>query len=145
MSKPKSRLVPTTPQERAARHRRQVLLQIWLPLGLGILLFLGLAAWTVRGAVHGSPEVGRFGNISSIFLLIPSLITNLIPIVLLALITFGVYKLLGKMPVWLALIQGFFARVAALVRAFADKIAAPLITAGSISSGLNAARKKITR
>lgn len=146
MASPKKpRPIPTTPEERATQHRRQVLIQIWLPLTVGTLLVLAVAGLAIAGTVNKSSEVNRWGNISAVYVMLPTLVTSLLTLSLLVLAILGISKLLVKVPVWLAAVQKIFARIAALVKAYADKLAAPVVAVGGVTSGLNAARRKLTR
>jgi len=95
--------------------------------------------------VYRNPEINRWGSISAIYLLIPNLILTLIPIALLVLAIYGMSKLLAKMPAWMFAVQALFARIYAVVRQAADKLAAPVLAAGGFSEGLKAARRKISR
>jgi len=141
----KIRPVPTTPEERTAEHKRQMLLQVWLPLAFGTALVLAVCILAVLGTVYRNPEINRWGSISAIYLLIPNLILTLIPIALLVLAIYGMSKLLAKMPAWMFAVQALFARIYAVVRQAADKLAAPVLAAGGFSEGLKAARRKISR
>jgi hypothetical protein len=145
MAAKKTRPVPTTPEERTAEHKRQMLLQVWLPLGGGIVLVLAVCVLAILGTVYRSTEINRWGNISSIYLLIPTLLVNLVPLILLGLAIYGMSKLLAKMPGWMYAVQAFFGRIYAFTRQAADKLAAPVLAAGGFSEGLKAARRKITR
>ena len=122
-----------------------MLLQVWLPLAFGIALVLVVCILAVLGTVYRNPEINRWGSISAIYLLIPNLILTLIPIALLVLAIYGMSKLLAKMPTWMFAVQALFARIYAVVRQAADKLAAPVLAAGGFSEGLKAARRKISR
>jgi hypothetical protein len=137
----KKRPEPRTTEERAAEHRRQVNMQIWLPLIGGLIVALGLAALAILGTIRGSSEVNRWGNISAVYLIIPTLFTSLITLAILVLCIVGVSKLAGKMPGWLARAQGLFAYAAGRIRQAADRLVEPIVsinsTANGYSRGLN--------
>ncbi len=61
----------------AADHRRQMVLQVWLPLIASIVIVLALAILAIVGTVQGSPQIKQWGNISAIYLIIPVLIRAL--------------------------------------------------------------------
>jgi hypothetical protein len=145
MATKKARPVPASPQERVAEHQRQTRLQVWLPLAVGILLVLALAGLTIFGAVKGSSEVNRWGSLSAIYVMIPTLISSLLTVTLLVFMIRGLSMLSAKLPGWLAIVQGLFARIAGYARLYADKIVSPVFAVGGFTSGLKAARKKITR
>jgi hypothetical protein len=137
-----------SPEFLAARHRKQVGYQIWLPLIIGILIALSLAALAIVGTVQGSSEVNRLGNISAVFLLIPNLIANLITLTILIVSIFIVRMLYRKMRGWLARIMGILEIIRTYTRTIADKIVAPLISvksAGAVPGAVkNKLRKKVT-
>jgi hypothetical protein len=135
----KPRPEPRTADDRAAAHRRQVNLQIWLPLILGSVIVLGLAGLTVLGAVQGSGDVTRWSNLSAVYLLIPTLLSSLLTIAVLVLCIYGLSKLSKKMPGWLAVAQSFIMMVPVRVRQLADRLVAPVISVNSASGGMSGA------
>lgn len=141
MAKP---LKDLSPEFLAARHRKQVVYQIWLPLIVGLLIALSLAALAIVGTVQGSSEVNRLGNISAVFLLIPSLIANLITLTVLIVIILGVRVLYRKFPGWLARLLGVLKIIRSYTRAIADKIVAPVISVNSAGAVIKAVRKKVS-
>ena len=141
MAKP---LKDLSPEFLAARHRKQVGYQIWLPLIVGLLIALSLAALAIVGTVQGSSDVNRLGNISAVFLLIPTLVTNLIMLTVLILTIKGVSVLYKKLPGWLARLLDIFNIVRSYTRTIADKIAAPVISMNSAGAVVKAVRKKVT-
>lgn len=145
MAPKKKRPVPVTPEERTGEHKRQMLLQVWLPLAGATVLVLAVCILAILGTVYRNPEVNRWGNISAVYLLIPNLLVTLIPLVLLCLAIYGMSKLLAKMPAWMVALQAIFVRIHTIVRQAADKLAAPVLAAGGFNEGLKAARRKITR
>ncbi len=145
MTAKKARPIPATPEERMAEHKRQMLLQVWLPLGGGILIVLALCALAILGTVQGNSEVNRWGNISAVYVMIPTLLSSLLTLTLLVLAIVGVSKLLKKMPGWMFAVQALFARIYAITRQVADKLTTPVMAAGGVSAGLKAARRKISR
>jgi hypothetical protein len=145
MAAKKTRPFPITPEERTAEHKRQMLLQVWLPLGGGTVLVLAVCVLAILGTIYRNPEVNRWGNISAVYLLIPTLLVNLVPLALLGLAIYGMSKLLVKFPGWMYAVQSFFGRIYTICRQAADKLAAPVLAAGGFSEGLKAARQKITR
>ena len=145
MAKKIVHLIPSTPEERIAVHKRQMLLQVWLPLAGGVLLFLAVGALVILGAVRGSSEIDRWGALAAVYVLIPTCFGSLITIALLFFMVHGLNILHIRLPGWLYITQAFFARISAQVRIYADKIAAPVVTVGSVTEGLKAARRKISR
>jgi FtsH-binding integral membrane protein len=119
-------------------HRRQVVAQIWVPLMIGVVITLALAVLTVLAAVQGSPDLRRWGDLSAIYLIAPVLITSLIQLVVLAGCIYGLAKIARKMPGWLHAAQAISSRVAMRLREIADKLAAPVISIGSMANASRA-------
>lgn len=115
----------------ARQHRRQMLLQVWLPLIGTLVVVLGLMTWAVVGTVQGSPQVNRWGNISAVLILIPVLIFGLVMLALTGGLAYGVNRLHKKMPDWLHAAQNFMRRVADSVRQAADAATRPVIKANT--------------
>lgn len=134
-----------TADERAAIHRRQVRIQIWLPLILTLLVVFGLAGLAIFGTVQGSDQVNRWGNISAVLLILPNLLTSLIGIVLVYYLSRGVAYLLRKMPAWMVRWQALMARISAYLRRFTDQIVRPVIQVNSFEAGMKAVGRKIGR
>jgi hypothetical protein len=145
MADKKARPIPATPEERIAEHKRQMLLQVWIPLAVGTLLILAVMVLTVLGAVYGSSQIERWGNLSAVYIIIPSLFSSLITLALLIALIKGLATLIQKFPGWMYLLQALFARIYALVYQAANRVAAPVVSVGGVVEGLKAARKKISR
>lgn len=122
-----------------------MLLQVWLPLAGGIILVLAVAVLTVLGAVYGNSQITRWGNFSTVYILIPTLVSSLITIVLLAFMIRGLTSVIKKLPGWMYQAQAFFARIYAFVYQTANRAAAPFVKVGGVIEGLKAARRKISR
>jgi hypothetical protein len=140
-SKPKS--IPSTPEERIAAHQKQMRLQVWLPLGICLLLVLFVAFIAFAGTIKGTFETARWANISAIFLMIPNIITSLIWAAILILAVRGLYLLSKLLPGWLFEVQALFAQIAAIIHIIADRIVTPVMSVNSFTAGLNAFKKKI--
>jgi len=134
-----------TPEYYAARHRRQVRLQIWLPIWVAILLVVALAALAIFGTVNRSSEVNRWGSISAVLLIIPNLLTSLVSMAILFLSVRGLSILYRKLPAWMHRLQGLLRSVQAVVRNLADKSVSPLFSIHSAGASLGAVRDKFTR
>lgn len=118
--------------------RRQVWLQIYLPLFLGILI-LGLAAaglW--RGAVAGT---SAWADASLILLLLPVMVVSLIPLVLLAALIYLVTLALQRLPAPAYRVQQALAEVQRRARRGGQLAAAPMVQSkaaiGALQSGIH--------
>ncbi len=134
-----------TPEMMAERHRKQVRLQIWLPIGVAILLVLAVAVIAVLGTVYRSSEINRWGSISAILLIIPNLLTSLISMAILFLSVKGLAILYRKIPGWIQRLFNIFQKIQMAVRMVANKLAAPVFAAHRTTAGIQAVRHKFTR
>lgn len=127
--------IGTTP---SADHRRQMKLQVWLPLIASIVFVLALVILTIVGAVRGSPQIERWGNISAVIVILPVLLAGLLLLGLVGGSAYGLTKLLQKMPGWMLNAQLFILRVALLTRKGADAATKPIFTANNFSARASA-------
>jgi hypothetical protein len=110
-----------------ADHRRQMLWQVWLPLGISILVVLILIILTIVGAAQGSPQISRWGNISAIFVILPVLLVSTLLIVVVLALVYGMSILLKKVPGWMLSLQLHMVHISLITRRTADSIARPIM------------------
>ena len=129
----------------ARQHRRQMFLQVWLPLIGAMLVVLALMILAIIGTVQGSPQVNRWGNISAVLISIPILIFGLVILALAGGLAYGVTILLKKMPDWMHKAQVFMERVSDSVKQAADAAAKPVITVNETKSRASAFWNRVFR
>lgn len=122
----------------ARQHRRQMLLQVWLPLVGTLILVLALVTLAIIGTAQGSSQVNRWGNISAIFVILPVLVGGLLLLVLTGGLAYGVNRLLKKVPDWMHAAQAFMQQIAQVVHKAADAAAEPVIKANTTQSRVSA-------
>ncbi len=120
-----------------------MLWQVWVPLVASIVIFLALGILSIIGAVQGSSQVERWGNISAIWVIIPVLLGSLLLLALVGGLAYGVSVLLKKMPHWLLTAQLFMLRLALTVRRAADKATTPVVAVNTFSARLSTLWNKI--
>jgi len=111
-------------------HRKQVLWQIWLPLSLGIAMFLCLAVASVRA---GPVTTAKLANLSSIYIIIPNMVIGLIFLTLLGAMIYGIVRLLSMFLIYSRQVQDYFFNAAVFIHLWSDKAVAPIF---SIKAGL---------
>lgn len=121
-------------------HRRQVFLQIVLPLTLGV--GLALAAAVISTLSMSSPTVSKWSHLSLILLILIAGIMGFVILLLLVGIIYALAKLLGITPVYAQLVQNFFFRLSVLVRYYADQSMTPILALKSWWAGLSSIFKK---
>ena len=129
----------------ARQHRRQMFLQVWLPLIGAMLVVLALMILAIIGTVQGSPQVNRWGNISAVLVIIPVLIFGLVMLALAGGLAYGVTVLLRKMPDWMHKAQAFMQQVSESVKQAADAAAKPVITVNETKSRASAFWDRVFR
>lgn len=127
-----TRPIPGQARPRPTRqHRKQVFWQIWLPLIVCIALVLFLAVITSISA--GTDIVTKWSHFSTIYIVIPALVIGFIFLTLLVAIIYGFTRLIGILPVYTRLVQGYFFKAADFIRLWSNKAVAPVL---SIKAGL---------
>jgi hypothetical protein len=125
--------VPNT----AADHRRQLIWQVWVPLGAAVLIFIALAVWASLATASNSVVGTHFADISAVFLIVPAVIAGFVILVILAAIIFGLAKLLAVLPIFSLRVRAQFYFVEGAVIAFLDKLTQPVLAVDSSWSGLD--------
>jgi hypothetical protein len=118
----------------AADHRRQMIWQVWVPLGASILIILALMVLTIIGAVNRSDHVERWGNLSAVWVIIPVLISSLIFITILLAVVYGMSKLLKNMPEWMLKAQLGMVHIGLIVRRAADAATRPVMAVNGVDA-----------
>jgi hypothetical protein len=118
----------------AVAHRKQMLWQVWVPLGSCLTLVLVMVIITVAAAAIGSEQIARWGNISAIWVITPVLLALLLFLAIFSASVYGMAKLLEKMPGWLLTAQTFMVMVSQTVRQGADTTTRPILAVNSFSA-----------
>jgi FtsH-binding integral membrane protein len=139
-----SHLVPQRNEDTHAQHRKQMFWQVFFPLGVGVILMLGVCVLPVA-AVAQNGDVSKWADISLIWLILPALILSVIPLALLVGMIYGVTRLVGVLPGWMFKLQGLLETVKMYVRRYADKVVEPVIWYESFRASVGAAMPKQNR
>lgn len=90
---------------------------IYLPLLIGILVFVGIGFLVVRA---GFGSASSWADTSLIFMLLPAIILGLVLVVLLGSMVYGIVKLIDIIPVWFTSIRRVFWQVENTVQRTGD-------------------------
>lgn len=120
-------------------HRRETFWQITIPLIVSILIILGLAIWSVVVA-SGEGEISQAADASLIFLIIPTMVLALVPLILLGGLVYGMVRLLKFLPPKLYLVQDFFLKLRYVVQNWSDKLAEPVLRVNGLGAAWQAFR-----
>jgi hypothetical protein len=121
-----------------ARHHRQAAWQIWVPLGLGIALFVALCvicAIFVISPPYRSSLTDTLAPVATIWLVIPNCITSLIPIAILFGLVFGTSKMLGGLPKLGSRIHLMLDKLGQSIQSLSSRVAGPIIKVGGLKAG----------
>lgn len=91
-----------------AEHRREAFWQITFPLVIGILLLLAAVAVIIISATQPVTDVGRWADVSLMWLILPSLFFALILLVLLIGFVYLISYLLRLIPHYALVVQLYF-------------------------------------
>ncbi len=136
---PAPRPRPRNP-ETQARLRRDVLWQIYLPLGLAVLALLVVMGLTIF--VAGMPTRSAWADVSTMYLIIFAAIGGVVVLVLLAGLCAALWYLLRELPGYFKIVQDFMRLVAAQVAEISQKVAGVFITPRAYIAG---AQKTVAR
>lgn len=124
-----------------AKHRKESFWQITIPLIIGLLIVSGLFALTIVTAVRGG-NVSDAADTSLIFLIIPTMIMALIPLVLFVALAYGVIWMNKNLPPYFKQAQDVMVQVREGLRTGADKLTDPVIKIKSKLASLEAFKRK---
>ena len=116
-------------------ERRDDWLWIYLPFIIAILLLVGLCYVIVR---EGFGTASAWADTSLTFMLIPVLIMGLIPLVLIGLMIYGIYKLITILPEAFQRARRFLGQVEDTVQEAGDTAARPFLVTQSFWAGVQA-------
>jgi hypothetical protein len=125
------------------RHRREVGLQITLPIALGGALLLTLSILAI--VALSSQAQSQWADIALIWLIVPLLFVSLLILVITAGLAFLVIQLIRILPPYAHQAQGFMAMLAVKVGQLCDKIAEPILKVQSLSASRRALGRNLRR
>lgn len=107
-----------------AKHRREVRLQIMLPLVIGCIVFLGLAILVAAGSFA---QVSQWADVAVIWLAGPLMIVTLLFLVMLGGLVYGLARLLMVLPGLMTRAQVFFKQLNQGLSGFMNKLVEPFL------------------
>ena len=119
-------------------HRREVLLQVTIPFGIGLVIVLVASVLVTLGP---DDSVSRWGDTSLIWLIIPQLFVCLLFLILMGALAFGVVWIVRTLPRYARQLQDLFNRIGLRTRKITDTIVEPVLRIQSFQAKLKAVRK----
>jgi hypothetical protein len=120
--------IPRPERESFAKHRRDVNLQIILPIVLVILVGIGLTALSGYAATANNPGVSLWADISIIWLIIPAMLMALVILAVMVALVAGLSRLLKISPHYTGLAQSYALWFNAQVTIWSEKIMNPVLS-----------------
>lgn len=119
------------------KHRKDFAWQILFPVILSSVLCIGLVVLLNIATFNWGSDVGRWADISTMWIAIPVMIEMLVFFALVGGMIYLLAKLLNITPRYTVIAQDFFYKVQSYARRGADAVAKPFITADSIGAAIN--------
>lgn len=116
------------------QHKKDVIWQIWFPVGFGAAAMLALGVMAIFSLQTGTDSSARWGHVATIWLLLPVFFVGLVSFLFLAALIFGVTKLTAVLPDYSAIAQMYARILSARIKMLADRSAKPVIQTRSYKS-----------
>ncbi len=144
MTQPPRKFIPPprNPLTHAA-HKREVLWQITVPLVALLVLCVGMSGLVIWSASASNPNLGRWADVSFIWLTPPVIFGSLIMLLLVGGMAFGIIKLIQVLPPYARLAQDFFLKVQVRAHQVSEQVAKPFIRAKGAAAGAQELRKQV--
>jgi hypothetical protein len=110
-----------------AEHRRETFRQIILPFIIGVVLVLLVVAGIIIFATHSLDNLNRWASVSIIWMIIPSVIIAMILFVVTLGLLFAITRLLGILPGYSKIVQGYFSQAEGVVSNITDRAVEPFL------------------
>ena len=122
-------------------HRREVFLQITLPLIIGLVVVLTLAILAVVAASSGG-SVKQAGDAALVFLIIPLMLVTVLFTLIFGAVAYGIFRLNGTLPIYTKQAQDVLEQVRQQVQAGSYKAVAPVLKIRGFLASLGAIKPK---
>ena len=127
-------------EEIARKTKRQIWLQIYLPLILGMIILAGLGIWVV---LEGFGTASVWADVGLVLIIIPTFVIGLLVFAALIVITYGLFRLIGILPDPFDKVYMTVERVGEVTSQGMDISVKPVITVQKTGAALKAVWKII--
>jgi hypothetical protein len=117
------------------KTRRQTWLQIYLPIGIGVLVLAGLGTWVI---LAGFGTVSVWADVGLVLIIVPTFVIDLIVFAVLIAMTYGLFRLFNILPEPMRRFHSTVERVGKVMGRGADLAVWPVITTGKVGAALKA-------
>jgi uncharacterized BrkB/YihY/UPF0761 family membrane protein len=132
MEPPNRTLIPERNPLTHTKHRREVFLQITLPMLIGVLLVVSLVAGIILSGPTSTSDLSRWADVSLIWLILPSLFIALFFLIIIAAFIYLITIILRMTPRYARILQLYFEIGKYRVSLISDKITEPIIKSKGI-------------
>lgn len=108
-------------------HQRQVFWQVWLPLVVILLVFLGLCVLAILLTSKGIAIASQWTALSTIVVIIPACLGGLFTFLFLGVGIFVTDKAIRGLPGLTYQVQLFSRRLSSIARYYSDRLVSPVI------------------
>lgn len=108
-------------------HRKQRMTQIFLPVALSAVLFIGMIVLVCFATFKLNGDVGRWAEISTIWISIPIIVTGLIFLAILIGLIYTLVRVLVILPHYTSLAQDYIYITRSYIIRGADMVVKPVI------------------
>ena len=105
------------------------------PLLIGALLFLGLGAWAAAASARGA-DLGRWADLSALLILIFLMVISVFPLLILAGLAWGVFKLGEVVPQGTRWVGSRLEDVQKIIEKASSVVVEPVLRAKGFQAGL---------
>jgi hypothetical protein len=130
-------VLPKPVHESYKRHRRQLTIQIILPVVIAILLCIAMVVLVNIATFRENGDVARWAAVSTIWIVAPVVVASLIFLLVLAGLVYLLGRLLNITPTYTGLAQDFVHKLMIRIRLAADALVKPVIFVDSIGASIN--------
>jgi hypothetical protein len=141
MDTPNRRQYPERNPKTHAEHKQEVFWQITLPLIIGSLLLLAALAAIIFSITQPVTDVGRWADVSLMWLILPSLFFALIILIIMIALVFTVSLLLRIIPRYARITQLFFEQAQGKVSQLTNLMVEPILRINSVWAAARRAGK----
>ncbi len=127
----------------SARHQKQTLWQIWVPLGLAVIIFLGLGIWAAVASAYNLTTGDTWMALSVVWLVLIYLVIGLVVLAVLAGGIFLITKLLDVTPTYSLRFQTLMYKIQGYLISISNQGSKAVIAIMSAWAGVRAAMEDL--
>ncbi len=135
--------LPRPVHESYKKHRKEVMLQIILPMALTVILFIALIVLINVATFRDNGDVARWAAVSTIWIVIPIIIGFLIVLVLVGGLVYLMARLLNVTPTYTNMVQVYVNIGVGYIKRATEAIIKPVLELNGILAGITAFFEKI--